>query len=43
MFTGDELRYDNGFPHAECTRTPEPSGSKSNTEETVIKNKITSY
>ena len=29
-FTGEELRYDYGFPHAEWRRNPQASGTKSN-------------
>ena len=38
-FTGEELRYNYGFPHAEWRQNHEPSRSKSNREETVSKNK----
>ena len=30
IFTGEELRYDYGFPHAEWRRNPQASGIKSN-------------
>ena len=30
IFTGEELRYDYGFPHAEWRRNPQASGLKSN-------------
>ena len=43
IFTGEELRYDYGFPHAEWRRNPQSSGTKSNIdniEATDSKNKI---
>ena len=30
IFTGEELRYDYGFPHAEWRRNPQAPGTKSN-------------
>ena len=43
IFTGEELRYDYGFPHAEWRRKPQASGTKSsidNIEAADSKNKI---
>ena len=40
IFTGEELRYDYGFPHAEWRRNPEAPGTKSNIEAANSKNKI---
>ena len=40
IFTGEELRYDYGFPHAEWRRNPEAPGTKSNIEAANFKNKM---
>ena len=43
IFTGEELRYDYGFPHAEWRRNPQAPGTKSNIdniEAADSKNKI---
>ena len=32
IFTGEELRYEYGVPHAEWIRNPEAPGTKINTE-----------
>ena len=40
IFTGEELRYDYGFPHAEWRRNQEAPGTKSNIEAANFKNKM---
>ena len=43
IFTGEELRYDYGFPHADWRRNPQAPGTKSkidNIEAADSKNKV---
>ena len=40
IFTGEELRYDYSFPHAEWRRNQDAPGTKSNIEAANFKNKM---